>query len=191
VHIPFFSPSLLSPLPIPFSSLLSGVTSSFWGDLTRRGEVVVVVVAGGGCTDEKLVTSAWLGPSCNNKLLLRGIAGVKTGLSVNAHPLVRDGGLKRLHVSSNTEKQTKFTKCEFKFEIQQRLSSLVDNPSQRRYFSSLWTRSTMRSTSSLASMHQWSKSPILTKDFTILCNLVLNEILGQSKFLCPGATHKI
>ena len=130
VHIPFFSPSLLSPLPIPFSSFLSGVTSSFWGDLTHRGEVVVVVVVGGGCTDEKLVSSAWLGPSRNNKLLLRGIAGVKTGLSVNAHPLVRDGGLKHLHVNSNTEKQTKFTKCEFKFEIQQRLSSLVDNPSQ-------------------------------------------------------------
>ena len=133
LHIPFFSPSLLSSLPIPFSSLLSGVTSPFWGDLTCGGKVVVVVVvvvAGGGCADDKLVSSARLGPSRNNKLLLRGVAGVKTRLSVDARPLVRDGGLKRLHASSNTEKQTKFTNCEFKFEIQRRLSSLVDNPSR-------------------------------------------------------------
>ena len=169
VVFPPFSPSLLAFSSLfPFTSLLSAVTSPFWGDLMRGGEVVVVVVAGGGCADEKLVSSARSGPSRNNKLLLRGVAGVKTGLSVDARPLVRDGGLKRLHASSNTEKQTKFTNCEFKFEIRRRLSSLVDNPSRRRYFSSLQTRSITRSTSSLASMHQWSKSPILTKDFTIL-----------------------
>ena len=88
LHIPFFSPSLLSSLPIPFSSLLSGVTSPFWGHLTRGGEVVVVVVVGGGCADEKLVSSARLGPSRNNKLLLQGVVGVKTELLVNARLLI-------------------------------------------------------------------------------------------------------
>src|SRR6202050_3563644 len=57
---------------------------------------------------------------------------------------------------------------EFKSEILRRPSSRDDNPSWRRYFSSLRTRSITRSTSSLASMAQWSKSPILTQDFTIL-----------------------
>ena len=32
VGIPILSPSLLSLSPLPFSSLLSAVTSSFWGD---------------------------------------------------------------------------------------------------------------------------------------------------------------
>jgi hypothetical protein len=79
----------------PFLSLLflfflfSLFTSSFQGVVARGGsETVVVVVAGGGCADEKLVSSAWLGLSHNNKLLLRGVAGVKTGLSVDARPLV-------------------------------------------------------------------------------------------------------
>src|ERR1700683_2939324 len=36
------------------------------------------------------------------------------------------------------------------------------------YFSSLLTRSIMRSTSSLTSMHQWSKLLILTQNSTIL-----------------------
>jgi hypothetical protein len=63
---------------------------------------------------------------------------------------------------------TEFTYCEFSLEIRQRLSSRVDNPSLRRYISSLLTRSIMRSTRSLASMHQWSKLPILTQNSTIL-----------------------
>jgi hypothetical protein len=74
VVFPFFSPSLL-PLSslFPFTSLLSAVTSSFWGDLMRvGGEVVVVVVAvGGGCADEKVVGSApRVGPSRNNETSL-------------------------------------------------------------------------------------------------------------------------
>jgi hypothetical protein len=61
-----------------------------------------------------------------------------------------------------------FTYCEWSLEIRQRLSSGVDNPSLRRYFSSLLTRSIMRSTSSLASLHQWWKLLNFTQDFTIL-----------------------
>ena len=165
---PFFSPSLLPLFPPPFFFLLSGVTSSFRGVVAWGGgeTVVVVVVAGGGCADKKLVSSAKLGPSRNNELLLRGTMGVDIVLTIDARPLSRDVGLKRLCASSNTEKQTKFTNCEFKFEIQWRLSSRVDSPSRRRYFSSLRTRSITRSTSSLASMHQLSKSPILTQIFT-------------------------
>ena len=75
---------------------------------------------------------------------------------------------KRARAVSNIENWTKFTNCEFKSKILWRPSSQDDNPSWRRYFSSLRTRSIMRSTSSLASMAQWSKSPILTQDFTIL-----------------------
>ena len=164
---PFFSPSLLPLFPPPFSFLLSADTSFrvviAWGG----GEtVVVVVVAGGGCADEKLVSSARSGLSRNNELLLRGTMGVNIMLTIDAHPLGQDVGLKRLHASSNTEKQTKFTNCEFKFEIRRRLLSRVDSLSRWRYFSSLRTRSITRSTSSLASMHQLSKSPILTQIFT-------------------------
>jgi hypothetical protein len=48
----------------------------------------------------------------------------------------------------NVDKAMKCTYCEFSVEVQQRLSSRVDSPS-------LLARSVMRSTSSLASMHQW------------------------------------
>jgi hypothetical protein len=45
VVFPPFSPSLLSLSSLfPFTSLLSTVTSSFWGDLTQVGGEVVVVV---------------------------------------------------------------------------------------------------------------------------------------------------
>ena len=116
---PFFSPSLLPLFPPPFSFLLSAVTSSFWVVVTWGGgkTVVVVAVTGGGCANKKLVSSARLGPSHNNELLLRGTMGVNIMLTIDAHPLGQDVGLKRLHASSNTEKQTKFTNCEFKFEI--------------------------------------------------------------------------
>ena len=165
---PFFSRSVLPLFPPPFSSLLSAVTSSFWGVVAQGGgeTVMVVVVAGGGCADEKVVSSARSGPSRNNKLLLRGTVGVNIVLMIDACPFGRDSGLKCLRASSNTKKQTKFTNLKFKFEIQWRLLSRVDMPSLRRYFSSLQTRSITRSTSSLASMHQWSKSPILTQIFT-------------------------
>jgi hypothetical protein len=42
VGFPIFSPSLLSLSPLPFSSLLSAVTSeTSWGDLTRGGRDLV------------------------------------------------------------------------------------------------------------------------------------------------------
>ena len=130
--------------------------------------VAVRLVVGGGCADENFALSApWLGPSHNNEVSLREAMGVETELTIDTCPLNRDDGLKRFRASSNVKTLTKFTNCEFKSEIQQRLSSLVDRPSRRRYFSSLRTRSNTRSTSSLAAWHQWSKSPILTKDFTI------------------------
>ena len=153
----------------PLSSLSSPSFSSSCGILARGGSEVVVVAhpVGGGCASENFVLGAQSGPSRNNGLLSRDTVGVNVELTIDAWPLGRDAGLKRLRVSSNAEKQTKFTKCEFKFEIRRRLSSQVDRPSRRRYFSSLRTRSNTRSTSSLAAWHQWSKSPILTKDFTI------------------------
>ena len=73
VVFPPFSPSLLALSSLfPFTSLLSAVTSSFWGDLTRvGGEVVVVVAVGGGCADEQVVGSApRVGPSRNNETSL-------------------------------------------------------------------------------------------------------------------------
>jgi len=100
--------------------------------------------------------------------LSRDTAGVKIKLTIDARPLGRDAGLKHLRASSNAEKQTKFTNYEFKFEIRRRLSSRVNRPSRRRYFSSLRTRSNTRSTSSLAAWHQWLKFPISTQDFAIL-----------------------
>jgi len=132
--------------------------------------VVVVaarLVVGGGCADKNFTLSApRLGPSCN-EVSLREAMGVETELTIDTCPLDQDDGLKRFCTSSNVKTLTKFTNCEFKSEIRQRLSSLVNRPSQRRHFSSLRTRSNTRSTSSLAAWHQWSKSPILTKDFTI------------------------
>ena len=130
--------------------------------------VAASLVVGGGCADENFAKAApRSGATRNTGLLSRDTAGVNVELTIDACPLGQDAGLKRLRASSNAEKQTKFTNCEFKFEIRRRLSSQVDRPSRRRYFSSLRTRSNARSTSSLAAWHQWSKSPILTKDFTI------------------------
>src|SRR6202790_2008881 len=63
---------------------------------------------------------------------------------------------------------TRFTYCDLSVEIRQRLSSGMDRPSLRRYFSSLLIRSITRSTSSLASVHQWWKLLYLTQDFKIL-----------------------
>jgi hypothetical protein len=48
-----------------------------------------------------------------------------------------------------------------------RPSSQDDNTSSQRYFLSLTANLIMKSTNSLAGWHQWSKSPILTQDFTI------------------------
>ena len=137
VSPPLFSllSSLLSSLSSPLSPLLPSPPPV----VSSRGGSEVVVVAhpvGGGCASENFALGAQSGPSRNNGLLSRDTAGVNVELTIDARPLGRDAGLKRLRASSNAEKQTKFTSCEFKFEIQQRLSSLVDNPSQGIFYPS-------------------------------------------------------
>jgi hypothetical protein len=103
--------------------------------------------------------------------------GVEIELLINARLLDQDARLKHLHVSSNVKKLTKFTNCEFKSEIQQ------------RYFSSLQTRSSMRSTSSLAAWHQWSKSSILTQDFTIQALFSMRS-WARANFFAPDLLNK-
>ena len=88
------------------------------------------LVVGGGCANENFAKVApRSGATRNTRLLSQDTVGVKIELMIDTCPLGRDAGLKRLRVSSNAEKQTKFTNCEFKFEIRQRLSSGVDRPS--------------------------------------------------------------
>ena len=68
----------------------------------------------------------------------------------------------------NVEKLTKSTSCELICEQWQSLLLSDINSSQYRKELSFQTIRFVRSTSSLAAMHQWSKFPILTQDFTIL-----------------------
>jgi hypothetical protein len=132
--LPSLLPSLLSLL-----FLFSLFTSSFRGVLAwGGGEVVVVVVVAGQVA---VLTK--------NSLVQHGRGHLATTICCCRYCGGQDRFIGRrtparsrwwaqaLTASSNTEKQTKFTNCEFKFEIRRRLSSLSDNPSRRRYFSSL------------------------------------------------------
>jgi len=169
LNIPYSFPSLSLLCTSLLFSIISTIFSSgafMWGAgqpvPVRSSWLCSVVVVVGECGRlwcDDMVTAFAAGVKC--EVGTSGLVGGGWG-----HEIALFSSNREL-ASSNVENLTDFTYCDVKSEIRQRLSLRDDNPSLRRYFSSLRTRSITRSTSSLASMHQWSKFFILTQDFTI------------------------